>query len=172
MNPIYQFYRLGSVRQVKTSKKSIIKKPSCQDEWKQGWKWEKASAINGAFSLRYPLARCIWHRDPNRKRATQTEDTEFRATFGCGILVFLSLWSTLEMADLLPDGGTIDHLLWTLLFLKMYSNQKALCSLAGGVDATTFRKWTKLFIASIASLEPFLVSTQDFALNSHDASTR
>ena len=117
-------------------------------------------------------ARCIWHRDPNRKRATQTEDTEFRATFGCGILVFLSLWSTLETADLLPDGGTIDHLLWTLLFLKMYSNQKALCSLAGGVDATTFRKWTKLFIASIASLEPFLVSTQDFALNSHDASTR
>ena len=83
-------------------------------------------------------ACCIWHRDPNCKWSTQTEDTEFHATFGCGILVFLSLWSTLKTADLLPDGGTIDHLLWTLLFLKAYSNQKALCSLAGGVDATTF----------------------------------
>ena len=35
-------------------------------------------------------ARCIWHRDPNRKRATQTEDTEFRATSGCASF-FVSL---------------------------------------------------------------------------------
>ena len=42
------------------------------------------------------------------------------------------------MADLLHHGGTINHLLWTLLFLKTYSNQKILCSLAGGVNATTF----------------------------------
>ena len=95
--------------------------------------------INGTFSLQYPLACTLYLASRSQLQTVNTDrGHQILCDVGCGILVSLSLWSTLEMAYLLPDGGTIDHLLWTLLFLKMYSNQKALCSLAGGVDATTF----------------------------------
>ena len=104
------------------------------------------------------IVRGIWGRDGLRERSTQTEDLEFRSFFGCSVAVFLSLWSLLGTTDTIPEGGTITHLLWTLLFLKVYSNAKSLCALVGGVDPETFRKWTWLFIPAIANLEPLVVS--------------
>ena len=117
-------------------------------------------------TLEYVLskAREIWGRDPNKARSLGTKDLEFRSFFGCGPLVFLSLWSMLITTDLLPPDGTIVHLLWTLMFLKMYSTQKTLCSLAGGVNPETFRKWTWLFIRAIAALEPYVVRSLLFDL--------
>jgi hypothetical protein len=106
--------------------------------------------------LRY--ARQIWNRDPDKERSLQTEDIEFRELFGCGVLVFLSLWELLVTNDAVPDGGTIKHLLWTLMFLKVYAKQATLCSLAGGVDKETYRKWCWLFIEAIAGLESHVVS--------------
>ena len=102
-------------------------------------------------------ARRIWSRDPNKARATTSEDTEFRGHFGCGLMVFLTLWNLLVTTDLLPAGGIIKHLLWTLLFMKVYGSQKVLCSLCGGVDVETFRKWTWLFIAAVSDLESLVV---------------
>ena len=104
------------------------------------------------------IARRIWGRDGRRQRSPETEDLEFRSFFGCSVAVFLSLWSLLGTTDTIPTGGTMTHLLWTLLFLKVYSNAKSLCALVGGVDPETFRKWTWLFIPAIANLEPLVVS--------------
>jgi hypothetical protein len=106
------------------------------------------------------LAREIWSREPYKARTTQTEDRDFREHFGCGVLVALSLWGLLLTTDLLPDGGTIDHLLWTLLFMKTYAKQKTMCSLCGGIDPQTFQKWVSQFIEAISSLEPMVVSTK------------
>ena len=61
-------------------------------------------------------ARFIWGRDQEKKRATGSEDRDFREFFGCSILVFQALWSLLLTTGTLPEGGTIMHLLWTLLF--------------------------------------------------------
>ena len=102
-------------------------------------------------------ARLIWNRDPWKARSVGKEEEAFRSMFGCGLLVFLSLWSMLETNDLLPDGGTIYHLLWTLMFMKTYAMQTVLCSLAGGVDKDTFMKWTWKFIEAIAMLEASVV---------------
>jgi hypothetical protein len=106
------------------------------------------------------LARIIWSRDPSKARTTQTEDRDFREHFGCGVLVALALWGMLLTTDLLPDDGTLEHLLWTLLFMKTYNKQKTLCSLCGGIDPKTFKNWVELFIESISYLEPMVVSTQ------------
>lgn len=103
-------------------------------------------------------AREVWSRDPNKERSTQTEDRDFRDHFGCSVMVFLSLWGLLVTMDIVPSGGTIEHLLWTLLFLKTYAKQKVLCSLAGGVDDETFAKWTWKFIFAISELEVHVVS--------------
>jgi hypothetical protein len=106
------------------------------------------------------LARVIWSRDPAKVRTTQTEDRDFREHFGCGALVALTLWGMLLTTDLLPDDGTLEHLLWTLMFMKTYGKQKTLCSLCGGIDPQTLKKWVELFVEAISSLEPMVVSTQ------------
>jgi hypothetical protein len=104
------------------------------------------------------LARVIiWSRDPDQARSTQTEDRDFREHFGCGVLVALSLWGLLLTTASLPDGGTLEQLLWTLLFMKTYAKQKTLCSLCGGIDPQTLQKWVKLFVEAISSLEPKVV---------------
>lgn len=111
-------------------------------------------------------ARSIWGRQRDKQRALQSEDLDFRAHFGCGPLIFLSLWNLLVTTDLLPSDGTIDHLLWTLLFMKTYAKQSVLCSMCGGVDPKTFQKWTWEFIAAISQLESLLVSSKPFIVSS------
>jgi hypothetical protein len=117
-------------------------------------------------------ARQIWNRDPDKERSLQTEDIEFRELFGCGVLVCLSLWELLVTNDAVPDGGTIKHLLWTCMFLKVYAKQATLCSLlVGGVDKETYRKWCWLFIEAIVGLESHVVSTiPAFLVSTHQLS--
>jgi hypothetical protein len=64
-------------------------------------------------------ARGMWAQDPLVERSIQMEDRDFWATFGCGTLVIVSLWELLVNNDLLPHGGTLEHLLWTCTFLKV-----------------------------------------------------
>lgn len=104
-------------------------------------------------------ARQIWNRDASsRVRSLQTEERDFREFFGCGVLICLHLWRHLIAFNVLPHGGRVDHLLWTLMFLKLYTKQQALCALAGGVDKETYRTWCRRFLSAITSLEPFVVS--------------
>jgi hypothetical protein len=102
-------------------------------------------------------AREMWRKDPSKLRSTQTEDTDFREMFGCGLLVFLSLWGMLVTTGLLPENGTFDHLLWTLFFLKSYGKERTMASQCG-CDPKTFRLWVWLFIRAIAEMEPMVVS--------------
>jgi hypothetical protein len=73
--------------------------------------------------------------------------------------VVLSLWGLwLLTADLLPDDGTLEHLLWTLMFIKIYAKQKIMSSLCGGtLDPQTLKKLVELFVKAVSSLEPILV---------------
>ena len=117
-------------------------------------KRHRREAVDGNDVLN--KAREIWQRE--KERALSTEDEDFRTFFGCSVGVFLTLWNLLERFDLLPEGGRIEHLLWTLMFMKLYAYIKALCALAGGVDKNTFMKWTWEFMEAIDLLEPEIVS--------------
>ena len=103
-------------------------------------------------------ARMIWGRDPWKLRSTQSEDRDFREYFGCGAIVALALWNLLATTDTIPSGGTLEHFMWTLMFLKLYMKEGPLCNLAGGVDRKTFSKWVWMFLYAIAALEPSVVS--------------
>lgn len=103
-------------------------------------------------------ARAIWGRDPDKERSFRTEDIQFREFFGCGANVFLVLWDLLDTNDLIPEDGTMEHLLWTLMFCKLYTTQKALCALAGGVDKETFMIWVVRFVEAMEILESEVVS--------------
>lgn len=103
-------------------------------------------------------ARNIWSRDRDKVRSTQSEDRDFREHFGCGALVAHSIWELLLEHSLLPPGGCLFHLLWALMFMKVYGKESTMCSLAGGVDKKTFRKWTWFFVNAISNLETYVVS--------------
>ena len=95
--------------------------------------------------------------------ATGTEERAFHEFFGTSPLVATVLWNTMVARDIIPTEGEINHLLWTLHFMKAYPKQGVACSMAGGtngaIDPKTHRKYMWPFIHAIAELEPFVVST-------------
>ena len=91
------------------------------------------------------------HSVPQKRR--------FRCLFGVTPQVCSNIWQM--MGERLPNGGQQQHLLWGLLFLKIYGTEDVLSSLAG-VDRKTFRKWAWEFIHIISCLN--IVSQQHFYL--------
>ena len=103
-------------------------------------------------------SRFIMQDDPFKERAPSTEDRHFRALFGCCVDVVLKLWLLLVDSDLVPSGANIKHLLWTLLFLKVYPTDSTMSRMTQS-DPKTFRKWINLFLDSICFLESKVAST-------------
>ena len=101
-------------------------------------------------------ARRIWKRnkDPSIAASAQTEDRTFWEFFGCGPFVLFAIWSRLIIKECLPEGGTMEKLLWSYLYMKVYAKMAVLCVLCGGIDTKTLRKWVWLFITAVAEMEP------------------
>jgi hypothetical protein len=84
----------------------------------------------------------------------QKERRQFQSLFGCSPEIVAEIWYRIA-----PRGGEMSlrkgaepcHLLWALLFMKVYANEDALCSMVGGVDKKTFCFWTRYFIRIIAT---------------------
>ena len=96
--------------------------------------------------------------DPFQEFAPTTEDRKFCALFGCSAVVAMALWTLLLKHSVLPDGGTMTHFLWALIWLKVYAMEDEMKQLCGGADQKTIRKWVHLFVPAIASLNGFVVS--------------
>lgn len=73
----------------------------------------------------------------------------FRAIFGTPASVVASLWD--HCSSLAPDNSQKKHLLWCLVFLKVYSTEEVHCGLVG-TNPKTFRKWSWEFAQIISSL--------------------
>lgn len=86
-----------------------------------------------------------------------TRNEVFRQSFGiCSASAFL-LWTLLDVVNEGPVGGTMEHLLWTLLFLKTYDRH---LNLAGkcGVKKDCYRKWRGLFLQRLATMDSMVSS--------------
>lgn len=103
------------------------------------------------------FGRIIMEKDPFKDKAPREEDKAFRALFGCGPAIVLDLWNKLSNHDLIPDQGTMTHLLWTLMYCKQYGKWSTMKKLSNGVDPKTLRKWIDQFLYNIALLEPVVV---------------
>ena len=107
------------------------------------------------------VARDMQNRK-GRDGAKAVEDRLFKEYFGVSADVILIVWELLRKHDLITKKGEINHLLWTLVFLKVYPKQGPVCSLVGGtkgaVDPKTFRKWVWKFILNIELLDEVVVS--------------
>ena len=103
--------------------------------------------------------------------APMSEDRAFRDFFGTSAIVAMIVWNLMVEHQLLPEGGTIIHFLWTLFFFKVYPLQGPACSAAGGsngaVDPKTWRKYIWPFVYAVASLESIVVSSSASTCSFH-----
>ena len=106
----------------------------------------------------FATGRDMMNRSTKKMGAIETEDRRFRELFGVGPLVALLAWQLLNVHNLVPQGGTFLHLMWTLAFLKVYPTETVLAGLCGGCDTKTVRKWIWLFVYALSNLEPYVVS--------------
>jgi len=99
-------------------------------------------------------------REANKKPkcGRPTAERRFRSAFGCGPNVVAKAWHLLAHDHIPAGGDEPEHLLWALMFLKLYLNETTWAGMAGGVDEKTVRKWSWMFVDQLASLEPIVVS--------------
>ena len=91
-------------------------------------------------------------------RREATEDARFRATFGVGAYICAVPWHLLDPYENMPQGVKPQHLLFALLFLKLYLNERTNADICG-VDKKTYQKWTWIFVDAISWLEADVVCT-------------
>jgi hypothetical protein len=63
-------------------------------------------------------------------------DRRFQEMFGCNLKVAPKIW-TLVISQPMVHGTLLMHMVWALLFMKVYAKETTLCSLAGGVNKKT-----------------------------------
>ena len=80
--------------------------------------------------------------------SSDTNERRFRALFGTNSHNCSRIWSLIEVDD---DGARPVHLLWALMFLKVYAAEEVNATIAG-VHEDTFRKWSWLFTKAIFNL--------------------
>lgn len=88
------------------------------------------------------------------ENATALDERPFRAHYGTGPLTCARIWTM--CIDAFPRGVLTIHLLWGLLFLKVYATEDVLCKIAK-TTRKTFRKWSWKVVKVIASKLFFLV---------------
>ena len=91
-------------------------------------------------------------------KACLTFNRRFRSHFGTTTSICVTIWEKTDPYNAIEYGRVeFKHLLWALMFMKIYTSENILASLAG-CDEKTFRKWVWLFIDAIANLEYEVVS--------------
>lgn len=91
----------------------------------------------------------------------QSEINLFSSHFGVQPKICKLIWDLLRLNDLMPNRGLPQHLLWALLFLKQYTNEKSLASLAGVGSVKTYKKWVWRFVRGISALKRIVVSSKN-----------
>lgn len=89
---------------------------------------------------------------PNRNK--KAEDKTFRGFFGAPISIITDIWNKLALEQNLEDAAKPKHLLWSLVFLKVYSTEEVHCRIVGWPDPKTYRKWSCwYFLEQISGLQ-------------------
>ena len=89
---------------------------------------------------------------------TLSNERRFRSFYGASSSTCERLWMLIDPYKTMPRGVQPFHLLWGLLFLKVYATEPVHCSIVGCPDEKTFRKWSILFVNAISQLENEIVS--------------
>jgi len=95
----------------------------------------------GMLHMQYIDTEVAWHM------------RKFRAFFGVSPYLICCLWQQLFAAQLLGEDDQPKHLMWMLLWLKVYATEEALTNIAGCKSEKTFRKWVHIYLVRVGSLD-------------------
>ena len=84
------------------------------------------------------------------------QEREFRSQFGVSWYVCEDVWNLLQV-NLPKKWREPKHLLWSLIFLKVYKNEKT-HSIIAGTSVKTFRKWAWSVLEDVSELDIYVVS--------------
>ena len=84
---------------------------------------------------------------------TDSERRLFRATLGASFRTISELWNMLDPINQISRQVKPQHLLWTLVFLKVNKTEPIHLNITGCKSRDTFRDWVKRFAEAIVSLE-------------------
>lgn len=101
----------------------------------------------------------------DRKPVSKTIKRRFRSHFGTTPALCAYLWDRIDKLSL-PAGAKWYHLLWALLFLKLYATEEVLSGMVGGVDEKTYRRWTWEILRALSELKDKVVSSYIFFIQS------
>ena len=82
----------------------------------------------------------------------------FKSCFGASAEQVANLWKRIIAHGPVVAGGKAKHLLWALVFLKVYSTVEIHCSIVGWPSPKTFQQWSWYFVERIAELKNDLIS--------------
>ena len=93
-----------------------------------------------------------------RKWESNDKDQRFRGCFGAPSIVVAELWNLIQAHGGLDKDAKPKHLLWALVFLKVYSTEELHCAIVGWPSKKTFEKWSWYFVKRISDLKDDLIS--------------
>jgi hypothetical protein len=110
------------------------------------------------------LAVQMLYPDPNKAskelaRSMLEQEKDFRSDFGTSWDNVARIWDMLHfpISRIKVKGEEPEHLLWALLFAKVYTNECITKKLVGK-SPKTVRKWAWIFLEEIANLSSEVVS--------------
>ncbi len=89
---------------------------------------------------------------------TAANYSRFRSHFGTSPGVCSILWDHIQPTLALDLQATFSHLLWALMFLKVYSSESVLAGKCNAVDEKTYREKVRPIVEAIAKIKPKIVS--------------
>ena len=81
----------------------------------------------------------------------------FGEHFGVSPWVVACVWNKLVQYSFVPAKGSVKHLLWILLFFKVYATELVLASICE-CDAETYRIWNRKMLEALGQLKREVVS--------------
>ena len=117
-----------------------------------------------AVNLLYPQAK----RQKGLTRSLLEQEKDFRSDFGTSWVNVARIWDLLHfpVVRIKERGKEPHHLLWALLYAKVYTNE-CITKKLFGKDPKTVRKWVWIFLEEIANLSSDVVSEKKWKKISH-----
>ena len=93
-----------------------------------------------------------WDEVTNRKQNSKDKDQRIRSLFGAPSDVIANLWERVE-PYIDKAGADRKHLLWALVFLKVYASEEVHCTIVGWTNPKTYQEWSWYFVEKIYDLQ-------------------
>lgn len=90
------------------------------------------------------------YTESSMARSAKVALRRFKSFFGAPPSVCSIIWDKIK--NQVPVGGEPKHLLWSLLFLKQYTDEHTRRSIVGA-DEKTIRKWTWIFVELLSEMD-------------------